>query len=269
MPMPTITAPDGCRIAFDVTGDGDALLLIPGLGGAATFWEPVAPLLAKHNHVVTMDHRGAGRSDRPAASYSIEQIAADAVQVMDVLGIGCAHIVGHSTGGVIAQVLVLDHPDRVNRLVISGSWARFDARMALLFQARADVLERAGPEVYQRLTHALGFPAAWIEGHGAQLEDAVAAAGANLAPLEVALKRIRMLSRTDRSKDLARIAAPTMIIGAPDDPMVPFYQSEKLAATIPGARLERISGSHFFPRVKPDQFAAVVRDFLEGPDGPR
>lgn len=267
--MRTITAADGCRIAFDVSGSGDALLLIPGLGGAAAFWEQIVPLLAKRNRVVAMDHRGAGRSDRPLASYSIEQIATDAVQVMDVLEIGCAHIVGHSTGGVIAQTLALDYPDRVNRLVISGSWARFDARMALLFQARADVLERAGAAVYQRLTHALGFPAAWIEGHGAQLEAAIAAAGVNLAPLEVALERIRMLARTDRSKDLARIAAPTLIIGAPDDPMVPFYQSEQLAAAIPGARLERIAGSHFFPRVQPDRFAAVVRDFLEGNDGPR
>lgn len=261
--MPTITAPDGCRIAFDVTGSGDALLLIPGLGGAAAFWEAIVPLLAKHNRVVAMDHRGAGRSDRPLASYSIEQIATDAVQLMDVLRIGRAHIVGHSTGGVIAQTLALDHPDRVNRLVISGSWAQFDARMALLFQARAEVLERAGPEVYQRLSHALGFPATWIGGHGAQLEAAIAAAGANLAPLEVALERIRMLARTDRSNDLARIAAPTLVIGAPDDPMVPFYQSEQLAAAILGARLERIPGSHFFPRVQPDRFASVVRDFLE------
>ena len=267
--MPTITAPDGCRIAFDVAGAGDALLLIPGLGGAAEFWEPIVPFLAKRNRVVAMDHRGAGRSDRPLATYSIEQIATDAVRLMDVLGIGRAHVSGHSTGGVIAQTLALDHPGRVGCLVISGSWAQFDARMALLFQARAEVLECAGPKVYQRLTHALGFPAAWIEGHGAQLEAAVAAAEVNLAPLEVTLERIRMLARTDRSKELAGIAAPTLIIGAPDDPMVPFYQSEQLAAAIPGARLERIAGSHFFPRVRPDRFATIVGDFLEENDGPR
>lgn len=262
--MPTVRTADGCEIAYDVGAAGTPVLLIPGLGGSGTFWSPVTASLGAGFRWITFDHRGTGRSGRPLESYSIERIAADAVSVLDDAGFDKAHVVGHSTGGVVAQVLALDHAARVDRLVLSGSWARFDERMALLFGARAEVLEAAGPRTYQRLTHALGFPAEWIAGHRAELEQAVAEAPAALSPIAVALERIRMLARTDRSAELCDVATPTLVIGAPDDPMIPFYQSERLASSISGARLKRLAGSHFFPRVHPGRFAGMLRNFWGG-----
>lgn len=267
--MHSIVAEDGCRIAYDVTGEGPALLLIPGLGGSAEFWAPVVPLLAPNYKVIAVDHRGAGRSDRPIGRYAIEQIAADTARILDALKIASADVVGHSTGGIVAQTLALDHADRVGRLVLSGSWARFDERMAELFRARAEVLEQAGGAVYQRLTHALGYPAEWIAGHRDELDAAIAAAETTLAPIAVTLERIRMLGRTDRSTDLPQIAAPTLVIGAEDDPMIPFYQSERLVQAIPGARLAALPGSHFYPRVHPERFVTLVTGFLEQPHVPR
>src|SRR5882757_8604983 len=122
-----ITARDGCRLFASVAGEGDALFLIPGLGGLANFWNALVPLLQRRFKIVLMDHRGTGRSDRPEQSYSVELLARDAVDVLDHFGISRAHIVGHSTGGAIAQVLAIDHASRVDRLVLSGSWDQPDA----------------------------------------------------------------------------------------------------------------------------------------------
>lgn len=264
--MPTLNAADGCRIYYEVDGDGPPLMLIPGLGGSADFWSDVARHLTPHFRVISFDHRGTGRSDRPLGQYCIEQIARDTIAILDEAGIERAHLAGHSTGGVIAQVIALDHVARVDRLVISGSWATFDARMALLFEARAEILSTAGPSVYQKLTHAMGFPAEWISAHLDELDKAMADAPSNLAPIDVTLARLGMLARTDRYHELGGIHARTLIIGAPDDPIVPFYQSELLAGAIPGARLQPFAGSHFFPRVDPRCFAGLLRDFLQATD---
>ncbi|MFC7397355.1 alpha/beta fold hydrolase [Chelatococcus sp. GCM10030263] len=262
--MSFVTATDGCPLHFDVAGDGLPLLLVPGLGGAASFWSAVVPHFAGRFRTIAVDHRGAGRNGRPEGSYSIGRIARDVIEVLDALGIETIDIVGHSTGGAIAQTLALDAPQRVRRLVLSGTWARADARFRALFEARIDTLLYAGAATYQKLTHVLGYTADWIELHSESLDAAVAAAERNLAPLSVTAARIRMLLEFDRAAELGRIAAPTLVIGAPDDMMVPYYHSQRLAAAIPGARLEPLEGGHFYPRVHPERFAALVSGFLDG-----
>ncbi|SCB58608.1 aminoacrylate hydrolase [Rhizobium aethiopicum] len=261
--MPTIVASDGCRVTYDVSGNGEVLLLIPGLGGQASFWSAIARRLAENYQVVSFDHRGTGRSDRPDGKYSIARIAEDACQILHDIGAASAGIIGHSTGGMIAQYLSLDHPERVNRLVISGSWEKPDARFRTMFEARLGVLLEAGPKVYQRLTHAMGYPADYLDRHRIELDAVIEASQSALSPLAVASARIDMLFSDYRSDELARIGAPTLVIGATDDALIPFYHSQRLAAMIPAAKLTVLDGAHFFPKVHPDRFVKIVRQFLE------
>lgn len=260
--MATLHASDDCRVHYETTGEGAPLVLIPGLGGDGRFWAGVAPLLADRFRLIVVDHRGAGRSDRPAGPYSIDRIARDVVEILDAEAIARADLVGHSTGGTVVQTLALDAPDRVGRIVISGSWPAPDARFRLLFEARLALLEKDQPEIYQVFTHVLGYTADWLAAHEGELAAAVEAAPVTLAPLEVTAARIRMLLDFDRSADLGRIAAPALVIGAREDEMVPFYHTEQLARLIPAARLEAVPGAHFFPRTEPAAFAALVRGLL-------
>ncbi|MDF2995537.1 MAG: alpha/beta hydrolase fold protein [Xanthobacteraceae bacterium] len=266
--MATLYASDGCLVHFETMGEGAPLVLIPGLGGDGRFWAGVAPLLADRFHLIIVDHRGAGRSARPLGPYSIDRIAKDILEILDAEGIARAELVGHSTGGTVVQTLALDAADRVGRIVISGSWPAPDARFRLLFEARLGLLEQNQPKIYQAFTHVLGYTADWLARHEAELAAAVKAAPVTLAPLEVTVARIRMLLDFDRSAELGRIAAPTLVIGAREDEMVPFALSEQLARLIPSARLEALPGAHFFPRTEPAAYAALVRDFLRA-DGAR
>lgn len=261
--MRRVIMSDGCAIAVSDAGSGPAILFIPGLGGSGAFWSDIVPDFHPGFRTLVVDHRGAGGSDRPDMAYSIDLLAADMIGVLDRLGIPAAHVVGHSTGGVIAQTLAIDHPRRVERLVISGSWDAPDARFRLMFETRLQILLAAGPSVYQNLTHALGFPASWLETHREELESAVENAAVSLSPIAVAAERIRMLLTAGRADDLGRIGAKTLVVGAPDDALIPFSHSERLAAAIPGAELAAIEGAHFYPRVHPQRFAALVRRFLE------
>lgn len=262
--MPDVFAPDGCRLHVDDVGSGEAVVLIPGLGGSARFWTAMTPALALRYRVISFDQRGAGRSDRPAAGpYTIEAMAGDLTAVLDHLGVGRAHLVGHSTGGVIALVMALDRPERVGKLVLSASWDRPDHRFRAMFETRLAILERAGPETYARLTQLIGYPPEWIEANPQRLAEAARAAD-DLLPIEVTAARIRMLLAFDRSDELARIATPVLVIGAPDDMVVAFARSEALAARIPGARLLMRRGGHFYPQLDPPAFAADVAAFLGG-----
>lgn len=121
-----ITARDGCRLFANVVGDGEPIFLIAGLGGSSAFWSSIVPLLQPRYKVILMDHRGTGQSDRPEQTYSIEQLAQDAVDVLDHFRIPAAHVVGHSTGGAITQVLAIEHASRVGRIVLGGAWGARD-----------------------------------------------------------------------------------------------------------------------------------------------
>ncbi|MGI4801737.1 MAG: alpha/beta fold hydrolase [Janthinobacterium lividum] len=261
--MPIATAADGCRIYYERTGTGPVVALIPGLGGDGRFWSGVAARLADRFDLIIMDHRGAGRSDRPDTPYSISLIASDLLSVLDAERIEAAHLVGHSTGGAIAQSLALDAPSRACRLVISGSWDRPDARFRALFEARAALLDAGLTAPYQMLTHVFGHDPAWMEAHTTDLSRAVEMAGETLAPLPVTAARVRMLLDFDRSAELARLRHQTLVIGAGGDVLIPFYHAERLASAIPGAGLVRLEGAHFHPSTDPIPFAETVATFLQ------
>ena len=264
--MPFFTAADGCRIHYDTFGSiGPRLLLIPGLGGDGRFWAGVVGLLEADHRIIVTDHRGAGRSERPKIHYTNHLIARDTPGQLARTG-GPAHIVGHSTGGAIAQVLALDHSELGLSYTISSSWARADSRFHALFSARAELLEAGMAETYQRLGHVLCHEPSYLEAHAGQLEAAVAAAPRTLAPLAASAARVRMLLDHDRLADLPRIAAPVQVIAAAGDILTPPELSEAITTAISGAKHVTVPGAHFHPLADPEGFATIIRRFIAEAD---
>ena len=111
------------RMHYRIMGQGPMLVLIMGLSGDLTWWEPLAQELEKDFQVLLFDNRGAGLTDKPDEKYTIPMFAADTVGLMDALGISRAHTFGISMGGMIAQELALNWPDRVDRLVLGCTHA--------------------------------------------------------------------------------------------------------------------------------------------------
>lgn len=258
-----ITA-DGTRIYYEHQGrTGPLVALVPGLGGDGRFWAGVAAELVRDHRLVIIDHRGAGRSDRPRQTYTLAGIAADVAGILDTLP-EPVHFVGHSTGGAIAQHIGLDYPHLARSLVMSSTWARGDARFRELFRARADLLHAGQVAAYQRLTNVLGHAADYLAAHEAELAAGIATAGEKLAPLDVTAARVEMLLDHDRLNELPRIALPTLVIGADADEITPLPMSEAIAAAIPGAQLVRVAGAHFHPLADPAGFAVHLRAFFSG-----
>ena len=109
----------GLKLACAVYGEGTPLLLVEGLGYATWMWFKQLPALAERYQVVVFDNRGVGGSDKPDEPYSIAGMADEARGVLDGLGLGPAHVLGVSMGGMIAQELALRHPSMVRGLVLA------------------------------------------------------------------------------------------------------------------------------------------------------
>jgi aminoacrylate hydrolase len=261
--MPHFKLRDGAELYYETHGSGPPLFLVPGLGGDSRWWSPNVPALARHFTIVLHDHRGTARSTLSRIDYSVAQMADDALQLIDGLGFDKVHWCGHSTGGAMGQVLAIEHGERIDRLVLSATWARTDAFFRRLFEVRAQVLKELGPLAYVKSSAlALNMPP-WVRDHDAELAAAEAKASEAIPVPEIALSRIAAIVAHDRRAELQRVRAPTLVICARDDMVTPLYFTEELVRLIPQARAYVLpDGGHFYPNVHAEEFRRVLIGFL-------
>jgi aminoacrylate hydrolase len=246
---------DGGTLAYEATGAGPPVVFIAGLGGHGSYWRSQSEAFTPDFRTVTFDHRGVG-SSTGAPPYSIEQWAGDTLRLMDHLQLGRVHLVGHSTGGAIAQMVAAGHPDRIASLVLGGTWARPDARFRQLFEFRARVLREMGPDAYEDLGLALTLPA------GLPLEISARSAPGRTVP-DIVLARIDALLAHDAGARLRQIRAPALVIAADDDVLVPRPLSEIIAREITGSRLFVFAeGGHHFPQTQANAYNELLRGFF-------
>lgn len=232
---------DGTPIWWDERGDREpTLLLIQGLGFPSSMWFRVLPALSGHFRVVVFDNRGCGRTGAPPGPYPIETMADDAAAVLDAAGVGAAHVLGISMGGLIAQELALRHGDRVASLMLAathpgGSDAILPPPDVLqLLQTRADL----SPEESVRATIPVAYTARtnpeWIE------EDVRARLSDPTPPEGYLGQLMGGLAYQGSIPRLHSLAVPTLCLHGTADRLVPPKNAEVLAQAVPGARIEWI-----------------------------
>jgi aminoacrylate hydrolase len=260
--MPRITNNYG-SLYYERHGAGFPVLMISGLGGLASFWHDQVAAFAKRYDVITHDSRGVGESDPIRGGYTVDRMAGDVIALMDRLEIERAHLLGHSTGGAIAQTLAVEHPNRVASIVLSATWTKPDAYFRRMYALRKEVLQRLGPSSYVQATTLFLYPSWWIAKHNEKLRHVEAQNLANFPPLEIAMSRIDAILAFDRTQSLSRIRTPTLVVGAEDDIVTPAYFSEELARLIRGAEVKIFPrGGHWFPHVLAREFNQAVLPFL-------
>lgn len=247
--------------------DGPLVVLLHGLGGSRTAWEPQLPVLAAAGfRAAAWDMPGYGASAPPDA-WTFAALAGAAAAWIARLG-GPAHVVGLSMGGMVAQHLTLDHPAAVRSLVLVDTSPAFGldgsttaaawtaARLAPLAAGRTPA--EMAPDVLRS-----------IMAPGAHGLDGAVAAMARIAPDALA-GAVRCLPTHDRRADLARIAVPTLVVVGEHDAETPPAYAEALATAIPGARLAVVPGAgHLTPTERPEAFHEVLVPFLAGARGGR
>jgi 3-oxoadipate enol-lactonase len=254
------------KLAWERHGSGPPLLLIHGLGYARWGWEPVLPGLAERFDIVLFDNRGIGESDAPPGPYSVVEMAADAVQVLDEAGIERAHVVGTSLGGMIAQELALTHAERVDRLVLActtpgGPKAHPMPQVTVALMAEAATLE---PAVALRRFVENALAPASVAAHP-ELVDRIMAHRLATAQQPAAWAAQASAGATFDAYDrLGALAAPTLVQHGGEDVVVDPQNADLLVELLPDARIERFPGTgHLFFWEEPERFVASVSAFLE------
>lgn len=259
--MPLLHRPDA-DIWYEEHGSGPPLMMVSGLGGVGTYWSPNLPAFAARHRVILHDQRGTGRSTRSRVT-NVAQMASDALAVMDHLGLETVSWVGHSTGGAIGTCIALDHPGRIDRLVINSSTTHGDAYRRKVFKVRRLLHAEVGPEAYAAFTSLLLYPPWWINANADLLEIEEGRAAATLGDPEVQASRLDAILGFDRRHELKQIGIPTLIICARDDILTPHYFSEELASLIPKSRLETLTtGGHACSRTMPEAYNDIILAFL-------
>ena len=242
--MRTVTASDGTAIAYEVSGraDGPPVLLLQGLGADARGWALQRLALGRRHRLLAVDNRGVGGSAAAPQPFSLAQMAADAVRVLDAEDVTTAHVVGASMGGVLAQLVGVVHPDRVRSLVLACTACRHhEWRRELLASWAADVLAGGmgaltgdglrwlvGPRVHRRF-------GVWL--------NLMARLLAQAPPDSFAAQVQAILDAPDALRlELAAVEAPALVITGSQDLLTPVGDAEELAELLPHARLEELRG---------------------------
>lgn len=255
---------DGIELYYEEHGSGPPLLMVAGLGGTGSYWGPQIAPFAEHFRVILHDHRGTGQSTPDTRTkYSVEQMAGDVIGLMDALGIEQAHLLGHSTGGAIGQVIAIEQPERLKSVVMYASWVKSDPFMRLIFDVRKTLLRKSGGAAYAHATPLFLYPDWWVNANAAALEELERKTVAAFPPIEIAISRCDAVVNFDREAELAGIRTPTLVICARDDFLTPQYCSEALAQGIPSADLMLLErGGHACSQTVVDEFNEATLSWL-------
>jgi pimeloyl-ACP methyl ester carboxylesterase len=268
--MPTLTVGDA-TIAYDVSGEGEPVVLVCGCGQPAVAWHLslVPALTAAGYQVLTFDNRGVSPSSSPPPPYSIDDLVADTLALLDHLGMASVRIAGHSMGGWVAETLAIRHPDRLRGAALMGS-----CNVATAWEKAITTVERD----LARLGYALPplFYATetlrYLPNHELQ-DDGVVEAWLSMIgnlpewpnPGRQGQYEACLAWSTDleRTRAWSTITVPCLVLAFEHDVDSPPARSREAAAAIPGARFEEVAGaSHLGVFTHGPAVAEILVDFF-------
>jgi poly(3-hydroxyoctanoate) depolymerase len=258
----------GHRVYVRVTGQGDPLLLITGLGGNTDMWTPFAAQFPDRR-IIRFDVPGTGQSSIPMAPIPVKGMAQLAVAVLEHLAEPCADVIGFSYGGAVAQQLAFDHPDRVCRLVLAATNCGVGA-VPGSYGAMASLvtpMRYYSPTYFDRTAHA---SYGGMTGRDLSVRRRMLAERHRHPPSAYGYTMQLMGTMGWSSLPfLSRIPHDTLVISGDDDPLIPVVNAEMLARRIPRARLEIVKRSgHLFLWDEAKRLSVRVSRFLEAGRSP-
>ena len=257
--MPSVGA-DGAEIYYELTGDGDPVVLIMGLGADSRGWAMQSSAFAERYRVVLIDNRGVGKSSVASPPYTTKQMAADTLAVMDDAGIERAHVLGVSLGGAIAQELAIAAPGRVRSLALGSTWAGPSVWRSRIREVQLGILESQGVEALVRFRALFIFSPALIAGAPAMM-DVIEKTMAE-TPLEGYLHQLDAAELHDARDRLGAVAVPTVVLTGKRDILVPPELSYEVASLIQGAQLELLDTAHAIQLEEAARFNETVLAFF-------
>ncbi|NTW83385.1 MAG: alpha/beta hydrolase [Chlorobiaceae bacterium] len=258
---------NGINLSYDISGSGEPLLLIGGFGMTKEFWNMLVHPLSSCFQVIAYDNRGAGGSTVSTAPYTIEDMAGDAVGLIDALHMDSTHVFGVSMGGMIAQVLCANHPERIGKAIL-GCTSQGGIHAVSPASCITEAFGQAAnpdltPEEAARLIVPYLFSDTFINREKERVEAFIRLSVDHCMTPEGAGTQMHALARFNAEALPEKIHMPVLVVTGSDDLLIPPENSRILASRIPQASLEIIDGAgHNFFFEKPETTAGLVIEYL-------
>ena len=250
---------NGIKLNYEVTGDGEPVILITGFAGTTAFWNNTVPLLSDNYKVITLDNRGVG-STKYNGKFTIEAMADDVIALMDHLSIFDAHIVGWSMGTTISHRIALKYPERVSTLTFISPYAKRPARSSYIMNTAIQMVkEGADFDHFSRILNSFCFSEDVFfdkEKKGSKIK---LPAKMDIRGIEDQMKALDVY---DGRWDMNKIQFNTLVIHGTKDIMVPPWIGEIIADTIPSSKLVMVPKAGHI--IHPSDYIAVLKEHLSG-----
>lgn len=260
MPMAAVA---GAEIYYELAGQGTPVVITAGQGTGPQARAALIEGLARQHTVLTYDQRGTGRSPPGPQGQTIEQLAGDVIGLMNAAGFQSAHVIGISTGTGKATALAAMHPERVTRLVLAAPWTHADPDLQRVQNLRKAAARSLPPDQYVHLNALLIYPPEYRRQHFAMFSRMAQDALTRPQDAKGIAARLDAILAFDARAHYARIACPTLVLGARDDLIMPYWFAEDAARDIHGATLKLLDGGgHLFAETRTPEFLDEVLPFL-------
>ncbi|MBX7066249.1 MAG: alpha/beta hydrolase [Parachlamydiales bacterium] len=256
---------NGINLYYEREGKGHPLLLIGGYGCDIFWWDTVRAALARKFDLILFDNRCSGRSECPTKSFTILDMAKDAVGLIEKLGLKRPHVIGHSMGGAIVQTIAYKYPKLIGKVVLSQTFMKLrPVSIAALGHITQLRVENGSVRSQMEAMVPWVFSNAFIANKDKR-EGFIQKMMANPFPmsLEGQLKQSEALIGFDSTKWAHKISVPILIIGGEEDYICPYVDVEGLAKKIKSCKM------HVFPKMShnsqleiPQQYCKLVISFL-------
>jgi len=266
--MPTVLV-NNAEIYYEAHGHGRPFVFFSETACDGEIWKLYQiPEFSKDHLVITYDYRGTGQSSKASSDYTTKMFCDDAAAILNQLDARNAVVLGHSMGGRVAQLLALDYPERVGKLILSSTGAAFPGATGLPLAMVKEMVEWGYPKYVREHTIQVGFTDEFLTTHSDRVEEFFGTRLAYLCPVEFYLRHVLARQSHDTRERLKDIRVPTLVLvgeheGDPNVASTHRASSELLAKTIPGARFVVLPGQkHNYFASAPETAHRVIRDFL-------
>lgn len=251
-------------MSYSIAGNGTPLVMIMGYGSTRNLWEKeTIEKLAEDFRVITFDNRGIGETEKGSRPFSIRQFADDTFGLIQALGIEKANILGWSMGSLIAQELALAYPGSIRKLVLystccDGQMFPPDRKVIERLQDRSGTPEERGMRWIESL-----FPEEWIEMNAERIREIFWRPMGDISGESLAGQAESIFMWPGTEDRLDGLPASTLFLTGDQDILTPHQNSDYMASTVTGARLEIVRGTgHGLMFQDPQTFISLVSNFL-------
>jgi len=257
------------ELYYETYGEGPAILFcsVTGLDHQAWKFHQV-PEFSRDHQVIVFDYRGTGRSSKTVQKYTIKMFTDDAAALLDHLGVEKAIVCGHSMGGVVAQLLALDYPGNVQKLILASSGSAHPGANGIPLAMCRDMVNLGFEGYIRKSTMGTGWTKEFVAAHPELIERFLEVRMSGIAPLENYLYFVLARLEHDHTARLKDITAPTLVlVGDNEDHgasnKTHWKHAQELVREIPLAKLVILPGEgHHYLATNPDAAHRAIREFI-------